>query len=284
MNEFDKLIDIVKKLRAPDGCPWDRKQTLYSLKDALIEETCELIDALDNKDIENIKEELGDVLLHVVFHSQTACEDGLFNIEDVICGINEKLIRRHPHVFKNEHYETAEQVKERWDEIKKEENKDKTAPDSILDKVPKSLPSLMQAEKLQKKASKYGFDWENPEQVFKKLQEELNELHDAYKEKNKEHISEELGDVIFVLSRLATTGPQRVVPLRRGAEAGEGGGFALCGKPRHHRPGQPELLQLPGGRGDGGICLQPLHRGPGGGGDPVRSPDGDRLRLQRPER
>ncbi len=204
MNEFDKLIDIVKKLRAPDGCPWDRKQTLYSLKDALIEETCELIDALDNKDIENIKEELGDVLLHVVFQSQTACEDGLFNIEDVICGINEKLIRRHPHVFKNEHYETAEQVKERWDEIKKEENKDKTAPDSILDKVPKSLPSLMQAEKLQKKASKYGFDWENPEQVFKKLQEELNELHDAYKEKNKEHISEELGDVIFVLSRLAT--------------------------------------------------------------------------------
>ena len=204
MNEFDKLIEIVKKLRAPDGCPWDRKQTLYSLKDALIEETCELIDALDNKDIENIKEELGDVLLHVVFHSQTACEDGLFNIEDVICGINEKLIRRHPHVFKNEHYETAEQVKERWDEIKKEENKDKTAPDSILDKVPKSLPSLMQAEKLQKKASKYGFDWENPEQVFKKLQEELNELHDAYKEKNKEHISEELGDVIFVLSRLAT--------------------------------------------------------------------------------
>ncbi len=204
MNEFDKLIDIVKKLRAPDGCPWDRKQTLYSLKDALIEETCELIDALDNKDIENIKEELGDVLLHVVFHSQTACEDGLFNIEDVICGINEKLIRRHPHVFKNEHYETAEQVKERWDEIKKEENKDKTAPDSILDKVPKSLPSLMQAEKLQKKASKYGFDWENTEQVFKKLQEELNELHDAYKEKNKEHISEELGDVIFVLSRLAT--------------------------------------------------------------------------------
>ncbi len=204
MNEFDKLVDIVKKLRAPDGCPWDRKQTLYSLKDALLEETCELIDALDNKDIENIKEELGDVLLHVVFHSQTACEDGLFNIEDVTRGINEKLIRRHPHVFKDEHYETAEQVKERWEEIKKEENKNKTAPQSVLDKVPKSLPSLMQAEKLQKKASKYGFDWENPEQVFEKLQEELSELHEAYKENNKEHISEELGDVIFVLSRLAS--------------------------------------------------------------------------------
>lgn len=204
MNEFDKLVDIVRTLRAPNGCPWDRKQTLYSLKDALLEETCELIDALDNKDIENIKEELGDVLLHVVFHSQTASEDGLFNIEDVARGINEKLVRRHPHVFKNEHYETAEQVKERWDEIKKEENKDKNAPESVLDKVPKSLPSLMQAEKLQKKASKYGFDWDNPEQVFEKLQEELNELHDAYKEKDKEHISEELGDVIFVLSRLAS--------------------------------------------------------------------------------
>ncbi len=204
MNEFDRLVDIVKKLRAPEGCPWDRKQTLYSLKDALLEETCELIDALDNKDIENIKEELGDVLLHVVFHSQTACEDGLFNIEDVAQGINEKLIRRHPHVFKNEHYETAEQVKERWDEIKKEENKNKETPESVLDKVPKSLPSLMQAEKLQKKASKYGFDWENPEQVFEKLQEELNELQEAYKEKDKEHISEELGDVIFVLSRLAS--------------------------------------------------------------------------------
>ncbi len=204
MNEFDKLVDIVRTLRAPNGCPWDRKQTLYSLKDALLEETYELIDALDNKDVENIKEELGDVLLHVVFHSQTASEDGLFNIEDVARGINEKLIRRHPHVFKNEHYETAEQVKERWDEIKKEENKDKTAPESVLDKVPKSLPSLMQAEKLQKKASKYGFDWDNPEQVFEKLQEELNELHDAYKEKDKEHISEELGDVIFVLSRLAS--------------------------------------------------------------------------------
>ena len=179
MNEFDRLVDIVKKLRAPEGCPWDRKQTLYSLKDALLEETCELIDALDNKDIENIKEELGDVLLHVVFHSQTACEDGLFNIEDVARGINEKLIRRHPHVFKNEHYETAEQVKERWDEIKKEENKDKKVPESVLDKVPRSLPSLMQAEKLQKKASKYGFDWDNPEQVFEKLQEELNELQEA---------------------------------------------------------------------------------------------------------
>lgn len=204
MDEFDKLVDIVKKLRAPDGCPWDRKQTLYSLKDALLEETCELIDALDNKDIENIKEELGDVLLHVVFHSQTACEDGLFNIEDVARTINEKLIRRHPHVFKNEHYETAEQVKERWDEIKKEENKYKTAPESVLDKVPRNMPSLIQAEKLQKKASKYGFDWDNSEQVFKKLQEELNELYEAYKEKDKEHISEELGDVIFVLSRLAS--------------------------------------------------------------------------------
>lgn len=204
MNEFDRLCDIVKRLRAPDGCPWDKAQTLYSLKNAIMEEASELVDALDNKDIENIKEELGDVLLHVVFHSETASEEGLFNIEDVAKGINEKLIRRHPHVFKDEHYETAEQVKERWDKIKEEENKNKKELESVLDKVPRNLPSLMQAEKLQKRASKYGFDWENPEQVFEKLQEELNELHEAYKENDKEHISEELGDVIFVLSRLAS--------------------------------------------------------------------------------
>lgn len=204
MQEFDRLVEIVKRLRAPDGCPWDKKQTLYSLKDAIMEEAAELVDALDNKDIENIKEELGDVLLHVVFHSETASEEGLFNIEDVAKDINEKLIRRHPHVFKDEHYETAEEVKVRWDKIKEEENKNKKIPASVLDKVPRNLPSLLQAEKLQKKASKYGFDWDNAEQVFDKLQEELNELKEAYLEQDKEHISEELGDVIFVLSRLAS--------------------------------------------------------------------------------
>ena len=204
MQEFDRLVEIVKRLRAPDGCPWDKKQTLYSLKDAIMEEAAELVDALDNKDIENIKEELGDVLLHVVFHSETASEEGLFNIEDVAKDINEKLIRRHPHVFKDEHYETAEEVKIRWDKIKEEENKNKNIPASVLDKVPRNLPSLLQAEKLQKKASKYGFDWDNAEQVFDKLQEELNELKEAYLEQDKEHISEELGDVIFVLSRLAS--------------------------------------------------------------------------------
>lgn len=204
MQEFDRLVEIVKRLRAPDGCPWDKKQTLYSLKDAIMEEAAELVDALDNKDIENIKEELGDVLLHVVFHSETASESGLFNIEDVAKGINEKLIRRHPHVFKDEHYETAEEVKVRWDKIKEEENKNKKMPESVLDKVPRNLPSLLQAEKLQKKASKYGFDWDNAEQVFDKLQEELNELKEAYHEQDKDHISEELGDVIFVLSRLAS--------------------------------------------------------------------------------
>ena len=204
MQEFDRLVEIVKRLRAPDGCPWDKKQTLYSLKDAIMEEKAELVDALDNKDIENIKEELGDVLLHVVFHSETASESGLFNIEDVAKGINEKLIRRHPHVFKDEHYETAEEVKVRWDKIKEEENKNKKMPESVLDKVPRNMPSLLQAEKLQKKASKYGFDWDNAKQVFDKLQEELNELKEAYLEQDKEHISEELGDVIFVLSRLAS--------------------------------------------------------------------------------
>lgn len=203
MDKFDELVNIIKTLRGPDGCPWDKKQTLYSQKKEIMEETAELIDALDKKDIENIKEELGDVLLHVVFHSVVASEEKLFTIDDVIEGINSKLIRRHPHVFANDKINSAEKVIERWEEIKKEENKDKTKPESVLDKVPSSLPSLIQAEKLQKIAAKYGFDWNNADDIFDKLQEELNELKEAYKENDKKHISEELGDVIFVLSRLA---------------------------------------------------------------------------------
>lgn len=204
MNEFDRLVEIIRTLRGPDGCPWDKEQTLYSLKNALMEEAAELLDALDNKDIENIKEELGDLLLHVVFHSEAAREEGLFCIDDVAKGINEKLIRRHPHVFKEEHIETAEKVKERWDKIKEEENKNKEKTKSVLDKVPRNLPSLMQAEKLRNKAAKYGFDWNNADEVFMKLDEELKELKEAYREGSADHIREELGDVIFVMANLAS--------------------------------------------------------------------------------
>lgn len=204
MKEFNELIDIIKALRAPNGCPWDKEQTLYSLKKEMSEEMAELLDALDNKDIENIKEELGDVLLHVVFHSVVASEDNLFTIEDVCKGINEKLVRRHPHVFGDVKVSDTSEVKANWDKIKANENKDKSEPVSILDKVPRNLPSIMQAEKLQKKVAKVGFDWTDINQVFNKLHEELDELKEAYLENDSAHISEELGDVYFVLTRLSS--------------------------------------------------------------------------------
>lgn len=197
MKKFDELTEIIKILRSPDGCPWDREQTLYSLKSAMMEEAAELLDALDNKDIENIKEELGDVLLHVVIHSQIAHEDKLFDIEDVIDNLNEKLVRRHPHVFANEKINSSAAVIKRWDEVKAAEQKCKPKPKSILDKTPNNLPSLLKSENLQKRAAKYGFDWENIDHVFDKLDEEVAELKNAYKNGSKEQTEEELGDVIF---------------------------------------------------------------------------------------
>ena len=203
MQEFNRLIEIVKKLRSPDGCPWDREQTLYSMKASMMEEASELLDALDNKDIENIAEELGDLLLHVVMHAQIAEESGLFTLEDAIRGINEKLIRRHPHVFAGAEAKTTAAVLKNWEEIKKQEKRGKPEPKSVLDKLPASMPTLMKAEKLQKKAASYGFDWDDTNAVFAKLEEEISELKEAALSGDKEKISGELGDVIFVTANLA---------------------------------------------------------------------------------
>lgn len=203
MDEIQKLKDIVKKLRAPDGCPWDRQQNLYSMKAAMLEEAAELADALDNKDIDNIKEELGDLLLHVAMHSQMASEGGLFDMESVAKGINDKLIRRHPHVFGDEKISESDAVIERWQEIKKEEQKGKPELESILDKAPKNLTTLSRAQKLQKLAAKVGFDWADINDVFKKLDEELNELKTAIANGDKDEISDELGDMLFVMANIA---------------------------------------------------------------------------------
>ncbi len=197
-ESFDRLVNIVKRLRSPNGCPWDRKQTLYSLKQNVIEEVFELIDALDRKDTENIKEELGDMLLHVVFHSQIAEEENLFSIDDMINGICDKLIRRHPHVFGNLKVEDVDEVLKNWEKIKENEKKEK--PKHYLDSVPRSLPPIEKAYKLQKKAAKVGFDWNNPEECFKKVEEEFNELKEA---KNKEEIKHEIGDLMFALINFA---------------------------------------------------------------------------------
>jgi tetrapyrrole methylase family protein/MazG family protein len=199
-ESFKKFVEIIKKLRAPDGCPWDKEQNLYSLKEHLIEEVYELVDALDKKDINNIKEELGDLLLHVVFHSNIAEEEGLFDITDVINNISEKMIRRHPHVFGEIKVKDSNEVLKNWEEIKKEE---KQSRNSIFDGIPGNLPSIQKSYELQKKAAKVGFNWEKQEDCLAKVEEEFDELKSAIKNGSQEEILHEMGDVFFALVNLS---------------------------------------------------------------------------------
>ncbi len=194
---FEDLVNIMEKLRSPEGCPWDRKQTHKTLIPYLIEETYELVDAIESNDFENMKEELGDILLQVVFHSQLAKEEGKFTIEDVVDSICRKLIFRHPHVFGTACISTAEEVLDRWEELKKEEGKGR---ESALDGIPESLPPLERAFKLQKKAEKVGFDWERVEDVKKKIEEELREVEET---KDIERVEEEIGDLLFAVVNLS---------------------------------------------------------------------------------
>lgn len=196
MDEFQKLIDIMAKLRSEDGCPWDKEQTKESLKPYLIEETHEVLEAIDEDNPAKFKEELGDLLFQIVFHCQLASEKGDFSISEVIQGISEKITGRHPHVFGNTRFESAEEVKRRWHERKIEEGKFR---ESLLDGVPKSLPSLLRSQRLQSRASRSGLDWEKIDEVLKKVDEELAELRDAVSRGMKKEIEDELGDVIFVL-------------------------------------------------------------------------------------
>ncbi len=211
MKEFDELVRVMEKLRAPGGCPWDIEQTYESLGQYLLEESYEAFDAIqeanETGDTANLREELGDVLLQVVFHSTIAKEKGDFTIEEVAAGVANKLIFRHPHVFEDKKLETADDVLNNWDELKKIERKRsgkvEKVSDSILDEVPKAFPALMEANKLTKKASKVGFDWENVEQIFDKLDEETSELKAAIDGKNKDEMKEEIGDLLFVVVNLA---------------------------------------------------------------------------------
>ena len=212
-EKFDELVRVMERLRAPGGCPWDREQTYESLGQYLLEEAYEAFDAIqeadETGDTQNLQEELGDVLLQVVFHSTIAKEIGDFTIEDVAAGVSEKLILRHPHVFEDKKLETADDVLQNWDELKKQERRrsgktEKTA-DSILDDVPKAFPALIEANKLTKKAAKTGFDWEHPEQVFEKIDEEIGELKAAIgtRDDDKDKIREEIGDLLFAVVNLS---------------------------------------------------------------------------------
>lgn len=199
---FNEFIQIIKKLRSETGCPWDRVQTHESLVDCMREEAYEVIDAIHQKDIPNLREELGDVLLQVVMHSVIAEEEQEFTIDDVIKEVSKKMVHRHPHVFGTKTANTAEEVLKNWEDIKKEEHKEKTISDSIL-KIPKALPATIRAEKVQKKAAKVGFDFENYNQVLEKVYEELEELKEAQKIGKKNQIEEEFGDFMFSVVNLS---------------------------------------------------------------------------------
>jgi len=211
MQSFDELTNVMRRLRAPGGCPWDREQTYASLAPYLLEETYEAFDAIQEAsttgDARNLREELGDVLLQVVFHSTIAEEKGDFTIDDVVRGVTEKLVLRHPHVFADKNLETADDVVNNWDALKAAERaatgKEEKPKDSILDDVSVSFPALQEANKLTKKAAKVKFDWENAEQIFDKLHEEIDELKVAIKSKNETEIAEEIGDLLFVVVNLA---------------------------------------------------------------------------------
>jgi tetrapyrrole methylase family protein/MazG family protein len=199
-KKFIELVNVVRTLRGPNGCPWDKEQNLYSLKANIIEEAYELVEALDEKDIENIKEELGDLLLHVVFHSVVAEEAHLFTLQDVLDKIKNKLIYRHPHVFGNVEIKDSNGVLKNWEKIKRTEKAERK---SVLDGIPKALPSLSVALKLQKRAELFGFDFEKLDDALKKVEEELKELKDTIESNDRELISEEVGDLLFSVINVA---------------------------------------------------------------------------------
>ena len=196
------LREIVARLRAPGGCPWDREQTHTSLRNDLLEEAHEVIEAIDNKDDAHFCEELGDLLLQVVMHSQMAAEENRFTFDEVALGIGEKLIRRHPHVFGDNKLGDTAAVLKQWDEIKRaEKNTHRDA--SILDGISPALPALMRAEKVQKKAARVGFDWDDLSGVIAKVREEISEIEEAAAGKDPSALEEEIGDLLFSVVNLA---------------------------------------------------------------------------------
>ena len=196
LTAFNRLLDIMDELR--EKCPWDQKQTLQSLRHLTIEETYELTDAILENDLEEIKKELGDVLLHIVFYAKIGSEKKAFDIADVANSICDKLVERHPHIYGDLEVSNETQVKQNWEKIKLKNGKK-----SVLEGLPKSLPALVKANRIQEKVAGVGFDWEEPHQVWAKVQEELAELNDELKNKNSTNIEKEFGDVLFSMINYA---------------------------------------------------------------------------------
>lgn len=206
-NPIDMLIEVMERLRNPnDGCPWDQEQTFATIAPYTIEEAYEVADAIERGNMNELKEELGDLFLQIVFHSQIAKEAGLFDVQEVARSIVEKMIRRHPHVFAKSTERSSEEQTRAWEEIKATERKlksDSETTASAMDGVALALPALLRAEKLQKRAARVGFDWKHPEPIFSKLDEEVHEIKDAISSGTQDDIEEEVGDLLFVCANLA---------------------------------------------------------------------------------
>lgn len=200
-DAFTELVQIMQRLRAPGGCPWDREQNHASIKPYLIEEAYEVAEAIDDNDFDELRKELGDLLLQVVFHAQMAEEAGRFGIEDVVRGINEKMTRRHPHVFGETEVSGSDEVLRNWAKIKSEERKGRED-NSVVAGVPRALPALLRAHRLGEKASHIGFDWSQPAEVLAKVDEELAELRAAIDAGDEDATQHEIGDVLLALSSL----------------------------------------------------------------------------------
>ncbi|MBI1807418.1 MAG: nucleoside triphosphate pyrophosphohydrolase [Ignavibacteria bacterium] len=195
-SEFMKFVEITKRLRKE--CPWDKEQTHASIRHSLIEEVYEVVEAIDQNDSEELKNELGDLLLHIIFHANIAEEEKTFTLKDVIDGISRKLIRRHPHIYGEVKVDGSETVKQNWERLKMEEGRE-----SLMDGVPKELPALLRAHRLTDRASTVGFDWEKKEEAWKKVEEEMRELHHAIERGRQEEVEGEFGDLLFGLVNYA---------------------------------------------------------------------------------
>jgi len=198
---FAELVRIMEQLRAPGGCPWDREQTRESIKPYVIEEAYEVAEAIEDNNIDELRTELGDLLLQIVFHSEMAREEGLFTIEDVVRGISEKMIRRHPHVFGDTAVKDSAEVLRNWARIKAEERRDRED-NSVVTGVPRAMPALLRGHRLSEKASRVGFDWESADEVLEKVREEVAELEAAVQLGNPREAEAELGDLLFALTSL----------------------------------------------------------------------------------
>lgn len=207
LGQTEKLLRVMARLRSPEGgCPWDLKQDFYSLIPYTLEEAYEVADAIERNDLEDLRLELGDLLLQVVFHARIAEERGLFDFEGVAEGIADKLVRRHPHVFSDVTYRDENERRQAWEQAKREERRSKRSepyPDSVLGDVAANLPALVQCEKIQNRAASHGFDWPEAAPVFDKVTEELNEVREAWESGDQAHIQEEVGDLLLVAVNLA---------------------------------------------------------------------------------